>query len=200
MEIIVATNNAHKVREIQEVFNSDIFSRYSLKTLFEELGKNIEIEETGNTLEENALIKASTVFNLVNKTTIADDTGLEIDYLNGLPGVNSARFAGEQGNDSANRIKVLELMKDVPIPKRTARFRTVICYYDNAGKNFIEGICSGLLLNEELGSNGFGYDSIFVPDGFSKSFAEMTSEEKNQISHRGKAIKNLILFLKNKLK
>ena len=169
---------------------------FRIKILSEVLDELFDVVEDGLTLEENAFKKASEYHNLTVLPCFADDTGLEIDALNGEPGVHSARFAGEHGNDAENRKKVLYLLSNFPIEKRTAQFRTVICFYDGSKPYFIEGICKGKINFDEKGTNGFGYDSIFIPDGSTKTFAEMNPFEKNEISHRGKAIRNFVQFLK----
>jgi len=196
MKILIASNNKHKLIEIQEILDSSNIKGVQLVTPNEFLGYSIEVEETEETLEGNATLKAKAYFDISKIPVIADDTGLEIDTLHGQPGVNSARFSGVHGNDVLNRKKVLELMKDTPEEKRTARFRTVICFESEANTDYKEGICEGKIINEEHGTNGFGYDSIFVPNRYNKTFAEMNAEEKNKISHRGKAIRNFVEFLK----
>ncbi|MBI5325964.1 MAG: RdgB/HAM1 family non-canonical purine NTP pyrophosphatase [Ignavibacteriae bacterium] len=196
MKLLIGTNNQHKVREIKEILDKEFQGIFEIVTPADVLDSSIDIEETGKTLEENAFLKSSEFYSLTNVPSISDDTGLEIEALNGEPGVNSARYSGVHGNDAENRKKVLNLLNGVPEEKRNARFRTVICYFDEGKAEFIEGICSGRINEEERGVNGFGYDPIFVPDGFDKTFAEMTSEEKNLLSHRGKAVRNLVEFLK----
>lgn len=196
MKILIATNNKHKVAEI-----NDKIAEYGLTVeliTFPELSnQSIEIEEYGATLEENALIKAKTSFEMFNIPSFADDTGLEVFSLNGLPGVQSARFSGTYGNDRANREKLLSMLKGKVGDERKARFRTVICFFDGSEPKFFEGICYGKIIEEEKGDKGFGYDSIFVPDGFDRTFAEMDLSEKNQISHRSRAIIKFLEFLKN---
>ena len=196
MKLLIGTNNKHKVKEIKEILDEEFPGRFEIVTPDDVLDNSVEIEETGKTLEENAYLKSSKFFSLTNIPSISDDTGLEIEALNGEPGVNSARYSGVHGNDAANRKKVLKLLNGVPDEKRKAQFRTVICYVDDRKTEYIEGICSGRIINEERGTNGFGYDSLFVPDGYDKTFAEMTAEEKNRVSHRGKAVRNLVEFLK----
>lgn len=195
MVILLATNNQHKKNEIQKILNGFNLNDIELITP-ESLGISIEVEETSDNLEGNAKLKAEAFAKISGLPVIADDTGLEIDYLDGRPGVYSARFAGEDGNDARNRLKVLKLLQNIPDNKRTAKFRTVICLFINSQIKFIEGVCKGIIIDEERGSNGFGYDSIFIPEGFKKTFAEMSGEEKNQISHRSIAINKLAEFLK----
>ena len=196
MKILLATNNENKYKEIYSKFQEENLP-FELLSLNLVTNNIIEIEETGSTLEENALIKAREVYNLFKIPTIADDTGLEVEALDGLPGVHSARFSGMHGNDAENRKKLLALLKDVPLEKRNARFRTVICLYDGKEAKLFEGVCNGKIIFSERGSKGFGYDSIFVPENYEKTFAEMELEEKNRISHRSKAISHLIEYLKH---
>lgn len=196
MKLVVGTNNRHKLKEIRSIFEAGLPGKYELLSINDALGRDIEIEETGTTLEDNAYIKAKELFGLTGLPCISDDTGLEIDALGGQPGVYSARFAGEECNDAANRAKALKLLESVPDEKRTARFRTVICYINNGAVEYIEGKAEGNIIREERGRAGFGYDSIFMPLGYSTTFAEMSEEEKNGISHRGNAIRNLVERLK----
>ena len=189
MQLIAASQNAHKIKEINEITASFGFDMVSMKEAG--LG-DLDIEETGTTFEENSLIKAEAIVRLTGKTAIADDTGLMIDALDGAPGVYSARFSGEHGNDAANRAKVLELMKDVPEEKRTARFVCVITLLYPDGKKLVaRGTCEGKIAAEEIGEKGFGYDSIFIPEGQNITFAQMGSEGKNLISHRANALRLL---------
>jgi len=196
MILLLGSNNKHKASEVRQILNETLHSAYSLKILSNVLDEFYDVEEDGETLEENAFKKANEYFHLTGLPCFADDTGLEIDALNGAPGVKSARFAGEDCIDKNNRMKVLNLLKDVHEGKRTAQFRTVICYVDENKTKYVEGICKGKIIFEEKGTNGFGYDSIFVPDGFTKTFAEMNADEKNSISHRGKAVRNFAEFIK----
>ena len=193
MNIILASNNENKLKEIREKLK-----KYDMNVLSQkEYGLDIEIEETGTTFEENAILKAETINKLSGKPVIADDSGLEIDYLNGEPGVYSHRYAGENATDEDRINKVLSLLKDVEEEKRTARFRTVLCYIDENGKRHIfEGIAEGKIGFKPQGNNGFGYDPIFISET-GKTFAEFTREEKNKISHRGRAIAKFIEFLEN---
>jgi len=144
----------------------------------------LDVVEDTDTLEGNAELKARAFFDKAQIPVIADDTGLEIDALDGRPGVYSARFAGEDVTYADNRRKALELLANIPDKKRTARFRTVICYFDGKRKEFIEGRCDGKIIFEDRGDAGFGYDQIFMPDGYDRTFAEMSADEKNAISHR----------------
>lgn len=189
MKLVFATNNQNKLKEVQEMLPESI-ELLSLK----DIGCFEDIEETATTLEGNAQIKANHITNNYNFNCFADDTGLEVDALNGEPGVYSARYAGEPANAENNMQKLLSsLGKTVD---RKAHFRTSICL-NLDGKQFLfDGICKGDILTDKKGEKGFGYDPIFQPEGYNKSFAEMSSEAKNEISHRGLAIQKLIDFLK----
>jgi len=186
--LIFATNNRNKVAEIQSLVGPN-FTIIPLK----EAGIEIDIPEPHDQLEANAQEKALTIFNMTHQNCFSEDTGLEIDALNGAPGVKSARYAGENSNAQANIDLVLSKMTGVE--NRVAQFRTVICLIWKNQTYYFEGICKGQILNNMQGENGFGYDPIFVPDGASKSFANMTMEEKNQFSHRKKAVTQLFDFL-----
>lgn len=160
----------------------------------DDLNMTTEIPETGHTLQDNALIKARTIFQLYKKPVIADDTGLEVDALNGSPGVYSARYAGEPTNAENNMKLLLKNLEGNN--NRTANFRTVIAYINAEGKEqLFEGQVDGEIINERRGGEGFGYDPIFVPEGYHTTFAEMTLEEKNTISHRAKALKAFSDFI-----
>jgi len=189
-KLIFATNNLHKLQEIKQILPPE-FELLSL----EDLGCNEEIPETGDTLEINATQKSRYIWNKYVIGCFADDTGLEIEALGNEPGVYSARYAGESRSATANMEKVLEKMKN--ITNRKARFRCVISLIINGEETHFEGIVKGEILPEKQGSSGFGYDPIFRPEGFDYSFAEMSAEEKNQISHRGRAVNKLIEYLKN---
>ena len=184
MQIFLATNNKNKIVEIKETINKLLDK--SIEIVYPEM-LNIKLnpDETGNTFEENAFIKASIFFNATKIPTLADDSGLEIEALDGLPGINSARFA-EAHNDAANRKKVLELMKSEQ--NKTARFRSVLAFYTGKEMQYFNGIIEGKIIAEERGTNGFGYDPIFVPNGYNKTFAEMSSTAKNSLSHRYLAV------------
>jgi XTP/dITP diphosphohydrolase len=198
MILLLGSNNQHKANEVRDIINSHFPGKFEIKILSEVLNTKHEVIEDAETLEENAFKKAYGYHKLTALPCFADDTGLEIDALNGEPGVHSARFSGEQGNDHENRKKVLSLLKDVSDNNLEARFRTIICFYDGERGEYIEGICNGRMIREERGRNGFGYDPIFIPNDYKKTFAEMDSEEKNKISHRGKAVRNFVTFLKDK--
>lgn len=186
MKIIAATQNAHKITELGAITKPFGMELISMK----DAGlADLDIEENGTTFEENSFIKADTILKLTGKSAIADDTGLMIDALDGAPGIYSARFSGVHGNDQANRAKVLELMKDVPEEKRTARFVCVITLLRPDGTRLVaRGVCEGAIAAEELGEGGFGYDSIFIPQGFTETFAQLGTDVKNEIGHRARAL------------
>ncbi len=188
MDIVFASNNAHKLDEVR----SKLPASYNVVSLKEVLGE-VDIPETGQTLDENAIIKAKYVFDRTGKNCFADDTGLEIAALNGEPGVYSARYAGDDCSFQDNMVKVLENLDGKA--DRSAKFRTVICLYLDGKQYLFEGQVDGEILTEEHGDEGFGYDPIFLPSGFEQSFAQMTLEQKNQISHRGRAVQKLVDFL-----
>lgn len=185
-EIVLSTDNINKLREIREILE-DLDIKIYGKSDIE--GLDFEVIEDGDTLYDNALKKASAMAERVDFAVLADDTGLFVKALDGEPGVHSARYASEH-DDKKNREKLLNNLKDKE--DRSAYFKTEIILIDE-DKNIIpiEGVCPGKISLEERGDNGFGYDSIFIPDGFDKTFAEMSHEEKNQISHRSRALKNL---------
>jgi XTP/dITP diphosphohydrolase len=186
--LIFATNNQNKVNEIRLVLGN-MFNIITLK----EAGIDIDIPEPHNTLEANATEKATTIFKLTGSNCFSEDTGLEVEALNGEPGVKSARYAGEGRNFNDNIDKLLNNLQ--AIENRKARFRTVISLIAEGKEFMFEGICNGNIINQEKGSNGFGYDPVFVPDGSEKTFAEMSMEEKSVFSHRKKAMLKLIDFL-----
>lgn len=188
--IIFATNNANKVTEVRSILKEQ-FEILSLT----EAGINIDIPEPFETLEENAIEKARVIYKLSEKDCFSEDTGLEVETLNGEPGVKSARYAGEKRSFEDNIDKLLLNLKDKE--SRAAQFRTVICVIINGKENIFEGICKGTIIAERRGDSGFGYDSVFVPEGANKTFAEMLLDEKNLYSHRKKAMNNLIAYLKN---
>ncbi|MBI9054939.1 MAG: non-canonical purine NTP diphosphatase [Bacteroidales bacterium] len=190
MDLVFATNNKHKLEEIQQLIGVKI----NLKSL-SDINCSDEIPEDFFTLEENASQKANYIFNKYNMDCFADDTGLEIEALKGDPGVLSARYAGESKDSEANMKKVLEKLKGEK--NRNARFRTVISLIIDKKEYFFEGIVNGEILEGKTGKDGFGYDPIFMPTGYSESFAEMSIDEKNLISHRAIATKKLVGFLLN---
>jgi XTP/dITP diphosphohydrolase len=186
--LIFASNNVHKVAELKSILSNN-FEVLSLK----EVGLQGEIPEDFETLEENAMQKAEFIYSKTEQNCLSDDTGLEVDALNGAPGVYSARYAGEKASFDDNINKLLSALKSET--KRTARFKTVIAVILNGQKHTFEGICEGYISTQRQGKEGFGYDPIFIPNGETRSFAEMTLEEKNAISHRGQAFRKAITFL-----
>lgn len=190
-EIIFATHNKHKVEEIRQVIGNKIQI-----TSLSELGERKDIPETGDTLKENARQKAVYIYNKYKKDCFADDTGLEVDALGGRPGVYSARYAGEKCSFDDNIDKLLDELDGNT--NRKARFRTVICLIEDGKEKFFEGECKGVITTERYGKKGFGYDPVFIPDGYGESFAEMSGEDKNKISHRGIATRKLIDYLLQK--
>jgi len=188
MQLIFATNNENKLREIRNILGNS-FILLSLG----DLNINEDIPENEPTLEGNALHKALYIHKLLNMNVFADDTGLEIDVLNGLPGVNSARFAGESKDSNANIDKALALMG--ASENRSARFRTVIALIMDGREYLFEGKVEGIIIREKRGNMGFGYDPVFIPEGKILTFAEMSLEEKNRISHRARAFEKLKEFL-----
>jgi XTP/dITP diphosphohydrolase len=191
MELIFATNNQHKLREIQQILGSD-FHLLSLS----DIGYTDEIPENADTIEKNSWEKAEFIYKRYGKNCFADDTGLEIEALNGQPGVFSARFAGEEKNMDKNIEKVLFELKDQT--NRKARFKTVITLIMDGKKHQFEGLINGKIIKEKSGKGGFGYDPVFIPDGYDITFAQMNAEMKNKISHRGIAVQKLVQFLKFK--
>ena len=196
MEIILATHNLDKCRELKKSFSSTNIKVYTLKN-FPEIG---EIIEDGATLEENAFIKSRTVFNKTGIPTISDDTGLFVDALNGDPGIFSARYAGENCSYTDNVNKLLIEMKNIDNSLRTATFKTVVTYVSKDLELVAEGSVKGIITKKPKGNKGFGYDPIFYVSELQKTFAEMDINEKQQISHRSRAIDNLQqLFREHKL-
>ncbi|MFW5754290.1 MAG: RdgB/HAM1 family non-canonical purine NTP pyrophosphatase [Marinilabiliaceae bacterium] len=190
MDLIFATHNQNKSREINKLLGS----AWNVRSL-DDVGFHQEIPETGSSLEENALQKARFVWNELGVTCFADDTGLEIDALNGEPGVYSARYAGPEKDSMQNMEKVLEEMAHVS--DRKARFRTVIALIMDGKEVLFEGRVEGKILREMIGDQGFGYDPIFQPDEADGSFASMSLARKNQISHRARAIRKLVDYLES---
>lgn len=188
IELVFATNNLNKLAEVQKMLPTSI-KLLSLK----DIGCNEDIEETENTLQGNAHLKAAYIYNNYHYNCFADDTGLEVESLNNQPGVYSARYAGKENNAEKNMQKLL--LELTGKENRKAQFRTVIALYLHKKTYLFEGVCKGEILKEKKGKDGFGYDPIFIPKGHQKSFAEMSSQEKGKISHRGKAIQKLVDFL-----
>ena len=198
MKLVFASNNKHKLEEVRQILPANV-EVISLR----EIGFLQEIDETGTTLEENSAIKAREVWSWMMDNSLldsidgvfADDTGLEIHALGGAPGVRTARWAGNDACDMNNRQKVLHEL--VGVADRAARFRTVVSLIRKGEMLQVEGVVNGLIAIEEEGNGGFGYDPIFVPEGYSRTFASLSSEEKNAISHRGRAIEELRRIIKN---
>ncbi len=190
-KLVFVTNNKHKLEEISQILGDKI-ELLSLKDIHCEE----DIPETADTLEGNAFQKASYIHQNYGYDCFADDTGLEVDALNGAPGVFSARYAGEGHDSEANMQKLLQNLQGVS--NRKAQFRTSICLIMKDEKHTFEGICKGEIIEEKRGGAGFGYDPIFVPEGYDMTFAELGNDIKNQISHRAKAVNLLCQFLKNK--
>ena len=188
MQLVFATNNLNKLKEVQNVLPTHI----KLLSLAD-IGCFEDIPETQNTIEGNAIQKAEYVKTKYGYDCFADDTGLKVTALNGAPGVYSARYAGSQRNPEDNMNKLLQELENTDV--RTAQFKTVIALCLNNKLEVFEGICKGEIITSKRGNHGFGYDPIFKPDGYDKTFAELSLEEKNQISHRGKAIHQLVSFL-----
>lgn len=190
MRLVFATHNTHKLLEVQKMIPDNI----ELMSL-SDVDMVDEIPETADTLQGNAILKAKFLNNKLGYNCFADDTGLEVEILSGAPGVYSARYAGPAKNDAANMDKLLQALQNKP--NRKARFVTVICMVINQEMFLFEGELRGKIIEEKLGSNGFGYDPIFMPDGFDITLAQMDIETKNRISHRGKAFRKMAEFLKD---
>lgn len=189
MKIVFATNNTHKLSEVRAVLGEG----FELVTL-REVGITEDIPETGATLDENASIKARYVYERTGLDCFADDTGLEVEALNGAPGVHSARYATDGHDFAANNRKLLRELNG--ITNRRARFRTVISLIRGGEERQVEGIVRGTIATEESGNEGFGYDPLFIPEGYDHTFADMSADQKNAISHRGRAVAELVKALK----
>lgn len=199
MKIVLATRNRHKVDEIRQILkiylDGDLYSQIEILDL-DNFPSVPEIEEDGKTFVENALKKARTVYEFTGLCSIADDSGIEVDFLNGEPGIYSARYAGENATDEENNRKLLKLLEGVPIEKRTATFRCALAYVDGNIEKVFEGATKGKVIFEPRGMGGFGYDPLFVPDGYELTYAEMPKDLKNRISHRSKALQKFAEFLR----
>ncbi len=194
-KLVLATRNQHKIRELRYFLSNLPLEVVSL----EEYPNVPHLIEDGSTFQENALKKARQVHEQTGELSLADDSGLEVFYLNGRPGVVSARYAGPESNDNANNEKLLNEMRGVAPRRRKARFCAVLALVGNGGEKTTVGYCLRKLAETPRGTNGFGYDPIFVPDGFDRTYAELTSEEKNKISHRSKAFAAMREILKTKV-
>lgn len=193
MKILFATNNAHKLAEVRAVLGDD----FTLVTP-RDCGVTEEVPETQPTLEGNAAQKARYLYERTGCDCFADDTGLEVEALGGAPGVHSARYATDGHDFAANNRLLLRNLEGAA--DRRARFRTVICLIEGGEEHLFEGIVEGRIIERERGAEGFGYDPLFIPDGFDRTFAEMTAEEKNAVSHRGRAVRRLVDYLHGKRK
>lgn len=188
-KLVFATNNAHKLEEIRAILGDKV-EVLSLK----DIQCDVDIPETADTLEGNAALKAEYIYRHYGLDCFADDTGLEVEALNGAPGVYSARYAGGEGHDSeANMRKLLAEMEGKT--NRKAQFRTAICLIEGGAEHLFEGVVKGEIIEEKRGASGFGYDPVFMPEGYTETFAEMGSEEKNRISHRARAVQALCAYL-----
>ena len=190
MQLVFASNNQHKLDEVKAILAP---THIEIKSL-NDIGFSEEIEETGQTFSENAAIKVNTIHSHIGTNCFADDSGLEVEALGGQPGVYSARYSGEHGNHAANNQKLLNELKDKS--NRNACFKTVIVLRIKKELYYFEGRVDGIIANELSGSEGFGYDPLFIPNGYNKTFAEMSSELKNSISHRKRALEAMLEFLR----
>lgn len=201
MDIILASRNKKKISELKKIIEEGIVSQEdgTVNILTpDDFPQCEEVEEDGETFEANAIKKAVYVSKCSGLTAIADDSGIEVDALNGAPGVYSARYAGEDSDDMANNRKLLDEMKDVPDEKRTARFACCIALASGDDIKTFMGHVDGRIGRENRGDNGFGYDPLFFPEGHDRTFAEMTADEKHSMSHRGRALEKLQEYLKDK--
>ena len=185
MKVVLASQNPHKLTEMQKILGT-----LGMEVLLErDVGVNVEVEETGTTFAENSLLKAQAVFDATHLATVADDSGLMVDALGGAPGVYSARYGGRH-TDAERIALLLENMKDVPDEQRTAQFVcAVTCLMPDGRKTAVQGVCPGVILRAPRGEGGFGYDPVFYLPELGKTFAELAGEEKNRISHRGRALR-----------
>jgi len=184
IRIVIATKNEGKIKEILEIIK---LKNISFST-FKEFGNWPEVKETGSTFKENSILKAKAISGFSKLPALADDSGLEVDALGGAPGVKSARYAGDNCSTPDNNIKLLNELRNIPVSDRSAQFRCVAAYFDLEGTLLVtEGVCRGHIALEPKGEGGFGYDPLFVPDGYNVTIAQLPPKEKNRISHRGKA-------------
>ncbi len=193
MQFILATHNLNKITEIKKAFDDaeiDILSLHDFPDL-------PDVIEDGATIEENSLKKAKEIFEHTGITAIADDTGLEVDYLDGAPGVYAARFAGENCTYEDNNLKMLKSLKGVAVDNRGAKFRCIVSIYGQGILEVTQGILEGEIIEELTGNNGFGYDPIFKPKGFEITLAELSLDDKNKISHRGQAVSKMVEIIKS---
>lgn len=190
-KIFIASKNKGKIEEIRSYLTGFGFEIFSLL----DSPEIPDVAETGSSFEENALLKAKAVYDVVKIPVLADDSGLEVDALGGSPGIFSARFSGVGANDEKNNFKLLNELENVPAEKRTARFICVLVLYDGVNIRYFEGTCEGNIAFSPGGSNGFGYDPLFIPAGYEQSFGELGNSVKSKISHRAKALLSLKKFL-----
>jgi len=195
LQIVLATHNRGKMKEMSSILAHLPVNLLTLDD-FPQIG---EIPETGETLKENAFIKAETVHQKTGLPALADDTGLEVDALDGAPGVHSSRYDGETATFEDNCRKMLQEMDGIPSEERTARFHTVIAFVSDSGNEWTEGMVEGRILEKKRGDGGFGYDPLFYYPPLKKTFAELNSEQKNNISHRGKALRNFCRILEKRI-
>jgi len=195
LQIVLATHNRGKMKEMSSILAHLPVSLLTLDD-FPQIG---EIPETGETLKENAFIKAETVHQKTGLPALADDTGLEVDALDGAPGVHSSRYDGETATFEDNCRKMMQEMDGIPAEERTARFHTVIAFVSDSGNEWTEGMVEGRILEKKQGDGGFGYDPLFYYPPLKKTFAELNSEQKNNISHRGKALRNFCQILEKRI-
>jgi XTP/dITP diphosphohydrolase len=193
-KLVLATRNIHKAMELKTLLSDIDIEVLTLN----DFSNDLNLREDGDTFEANALQKARIVHNYTKMISLADDSGLEVFYLNGRPGVYSARYAGEPTHDDANNHKLLREMRGVAPRRRRAQFRSILALISDGIEELTEGICSGVLGEVPRGTNGFGYDPIFIPDGFVKTYAQLTAEEKNLISHRARSFVKMKEILKVK--
>jgi len=192
-KLLLATRNRDKIKEIVPFLDGIVKNIISLADIDDPL----HVEETGKTFEKNAILKAESLFKQTGNITLADDSGLEVDALGGQPGVLSARFAGESAADAANNEKLLSLMHHVPVGERRGRFRCVMALAMPDGTRTFEGVVEGEIALSPAGTCGFGYDPLFIPEGYDKTFAELGNDIKSRISHRTRALEKTIEFLKH---
>ncbi|NMB46836.1 MAG: XTP/dITP diphosphatase [Firmicutes bacterium] len=191
--VVIGSRNKHKVQEIRQLLAGLPIDVLSLQ----DFPDAPEVEEDGDTFEANALKKARIIADFTGLTTLADDSGLEVDTLGGQPGVHSARFAGASATDEENNIKLLRLLDRCPAADRTARFRCAIALVGRGdAEELVKGICSGVIISQPQGTGGFGYDPLFMVPDLGKTFAELSSDEKNRISHRGKALRKVLAVIR----
>ena len=194
-KLVLATRNDHKIEELRSLLHDLPLEVLTLR----DFSTIPPLIEDGNSFRENALKKARAVHHHTHLLSLADDSGLEVFFLNGMPGVYSARYAGENASDDKNNEKLLAEMRGVAPRRRRSQFRAVLAFVGNGFEETTEGICPGRLAESPRGNNGFGYDPLFIPDGFSGTYAELTSEEKNTISHRAKASEKMKEALRKKI-